>query len=75
MLRMLKMKTKVMLSDLKDWAWSRPTYDNPMWDKVDAVIDNGMESLMQTKAMEKFAGSVDASIAYAEKKANSIGLK
>ena len=56
------MNVKSKLKELKEWAYETPTYDSPVWDKVDNAIDNGFEAVVNTKVFTKFVYYVDKAL-------------
>lgn len=49
------MKVQKAMKDFKAWAWSRPTYENPVWDKVDNVVDNALETAFGNEVVTNLA--------------------
>lgn len=61
-----------MNEKLKAWAWSRPTFEDPKWDRVDEIVDRDLKFMFENKYVEHLVQDIDKAIAWLENKASAI---
>ena len=64
-----------MSEKLKNWAWSRPEYNEAYWDKVDEVVDNVLATAFENDIGKTLIKKLDEGIVFLENTATKTVAK
>lgn len=63
-----------MFEKFKKWAYEVPTFESPVWDRVDVIVDRDLEFMFNNKYVAHMVEDVDRAITWLENKASAIQI-